>query len=197
MAWKPVYWIEGEREKAEAWVAEKLGRRLARGEQAAFAELYDAYADRLHHYLVVRLGSRADADDVLQETFVRLARSRKRLEVPQSLEAYVFTVARNESIRFLGQRSRESGQRVALMAEDLFSQAGADGMLAPCEQAEIIAAALAQLRPEQREIVELKVFAGLTFAEIATVTGVPQGTLATRYRTAMERLRRWGSKEPA
>ena len=46
-----------------------LQARLARGDQAAFAELYDAYADRVGHYLLVRLGSRADADDVLQETF--------------------------------------------------------------------------------------------------------------------------------
>ncbi len=53
--------------------------RLARGEPSAFAELYDACADRVHHYLVVRLGSTADADDVLQETFVCLARTRNRL----------------------------------------------------------------------------------------------------------------------
>ena len=51
-----------------------LARRLAQGDRAAFAELYATCADRVHHYLVIRLGSRADADDVLQETFVRLAR---------------------------------------------------------------------------------------------------------------------------
>ncbi|MBI3838109.1 MAG: hypothetical protein HY288_09265 [Planctomycetia bacterium] len=56
-----------------------LAERLARGDQAAFAELYDACADRVHHYLVIRLGSRNDADDVLQETFVRLARTRQKL----------------------------------------------------------------------------------------------------------------------
>ncbi len=55
---------------------ENLGARLAEGDQAAFAELYRACADRLHHYLTVRLGSRQDAEDVLQETFVRLARNR-------------------------------------------------------------------------------------------------------------------------
>ena len=68
--------------------------RLARGEQAAFAELYDGCADRLHHYLVARLGSRHDADDVLQETFVRLARTRKRVSGVDNMVAYVFTIAR-------------------------------------------------------------------------------------------------------
>jgi DNA-directed RNA polymerase specialized sigma24 family protein len=57
----------------------ELSDRLARGEAAAFAEFYDACADRLRHYLVVRLGSHTDADDVLQETFVRLARARQKL----------------------------------------------------------------------------------------------------------------------
>lgn len=66
-----------------------LQERLARGEQAAFAELYDACADRLHHYLLVRLGSRTDADDALQETFLRLARTRERLAKVESLEAAV------------------------------------------------------------------------------------------------------------
>lgn len=57
---------------------EYLGAKLAAGDQAAFTELYGAFADRLHHYLAVRLGSRPDADDVLQETFVRLARNRHK-----------------------------------------------------------------------------------------------------------------------
>ena len=56
-----------------------LQARLARGDQAAFAELYDACADRVGHYLLVRLGSWADADDALQETFCRLARTRRNL----------------------------------------------------------------------------------------------------------------------
>ena len=54
-----------------------------------------------YRYLVVRLGSRCDADDVLQETFVCLARTRKRLATIENLEAYVFATARNEAIRWL------------------------------------------------------------------------------------------------
>ena len=80
---------------------DQRAERLARGDPAAFAELYDACADRVHHYLVVRLGSRADADDVLQETFVRLARTRKRLATVENLVAYVFATARNEAIRLI------------------------------------------------------------------------------------------------
>src|SRR5262245_58474534 len=85
---------------------DELAERLARGEAAAFAELYDACADRLHHYLTVRLGSRDEADDVLQETFVRLVRSRRRLRRVENLTAYLFAVARNEAARHGSRKTR-------------------------------------------------------------------------------------------
>ncbi len=168
-----------------------LADRLARGDQAAFADLYDACADRLHHYLVVRLGSRADADDVLQETFVRLARTRQKLSRVENLTAYVFTVARNEAARMQGRQSRDArGHSERLSARDLFCEA-AENDLEAREAAEMLSAALARLPPEQREVVELKTSAGLSLREIAEVTGSPPGTVATRYRTAIARLREW------
>jgi hypothetical protein len=53
-------------------------KRLSAGDEVGFVELYDAYADRLHHYLTLRLRSREDAGEVLQETFLRLARCRRQ-----------------------------------------------------------------------------------------------------------------------
>jgi RNA polymerase sigma-70 factor, ECF subfamily len=165
--------------------------RLAHGDPAAFAELYDACADRVHHYLVVRLGSRADADDVLQETFVRLARTRQKLSRVENLTAYVFTVARNEAARLQGQKSRDARRLSERMsAQELFCEAAPDALEAR-EAAEELTAALARLPPEQREVVELKTSAGLSLREIAEVTGSPPGTVATRYRTAIARLREW------
>ena len=178
---------------------ENLSQGLAQGDPAAFAALYDACAHRVHHYLVVRLGSREDADDVLQETFVRLARNRKRLGAVGNLAAYVFTVARNEAAR-LARRSRRdrragsAGQENLPLAEDLFCEAGGDEVQAR-EAAESVAKALAGLETPLREIVELKVYAGLTFREIAEVTGLPQGTAATRYRAALAKMRGWLVRE--
>jgi RNA polymerase sigma-70 factor (ECF subfamily) len=172
------------------WLAE----RLARGDQAAFAELYDACADRMHHYLVVRLGSREDADDVLQETFVRLARTRKRLSGVDNLVAYVFTIARNEAARLAAGRARRREQQAGLAGSVLFMEAAVNDPEAR-EAAELVAAALRRLEPEGREVVELKTYAGLTFREIAEVTGLPQGTVATRYRTAIGRMRGWLARE--
>jgi RNA polymerase sigma-70 factor, ECF subfamily len=162
--------------------------RLARGEPSAFAELYDTCADRVHHYLVVKLGSTADADDVLQETFVRLARTRNRLATIENLVAYVFATARNEAIRMLERQAREGRQRAAASRDLIFDEAPGDDLLA-IEAAEWAAVSLARLSHELSEIVELKIYADLTFREISEVTGLPQGTVATRYRSALEKLR--------
>ena len=171
-----------------------LQARLARGDPAAFAELYDAYADRLGHYLLVRLRSWADADDALQETFLRLARNRHKLGKVENLEAYLITVARNEAVRLASGNTRRQRQQQPLSADDLFrcSPRNAD----PQEAAETVAAALQQLDANLLEIVELKTYAGFTFEQIAQVTRLPQGTVATRYRSALAKMQSWLGRQP-
>ena len=170
-----------------------LQARLARGDQAAFAELYDACAGRVGHYLLVRLGSWADADDALQETFCRLARTRQRLAEVENIEAYVIAIARNEAARLAAQRGQRAQRQEPLRAEDLFCCPTDDADIR--EAAEMVAAALDRLNPDLREVVELKTFAGLTFQQIAQATGLPQGTVASRYRTALGKMQAWLARE--
>lgn len=170
---------------------QQLVARLTRGETAAFAELYDCCGNQLHHYLVRRLGSREAADEVLQETFVRLAKSHKRFASVENPIAYAFTVARNEALR-MGQN--QGRRRALLSAVDLFEIAGRDERQSR-EAIEAVTLALSRIPEEQREVVELRIYSGLTFREIADVTGEPQGTVATRYRAAISRLRNILAKE--
>lgn len=166
----------------------ELADRLARGEPAAFAELYDACVDRLHHWLSMHTGSPADAEDIVQETFVRLVRLRRKLAGVENLTAYVFTAARHELARLEKRRARETARHRAKGVRAV------EDRTAPDELSETLAAALARLPEEQREIVELKAYAGLTLREIADVAALPPGTVATRYRTAILRLREWMTK---
>jgi RNA polymerase sigma-70 factor (ECF subfamily) len=170
-----------------------LQARLARGDQAAFAELYDACADRVGHYLLMRLGSREDVNDSLQETFLRLARIRRSLAKVENLEAYVFAVARNEAARLAAGRARREAGREQLSADELFCKSPNDTDAR--DTAETVAAALQKLVPELREVVELKTYAGLTLQQISQVTGVPQGTVATRYRSALAKLETWLARQ--
>ena len=164
-----------------------LRRNLAAGRREAFAELYDTLVEQLYRFLVVRVRSRADADDVLQETFARLAKNCERFERVENLTAYVFTVTRNEAARFAARRSRRRDVETPLEVDAIFAIAPDDSRRR--ETAEMITVGLASLTDVQREVVELKTYGGLTFVEIAQVTDSPQGTVATRYRTALGRLR--------
>ncbi len=166
-----------------------LQERLARGEQIVFAELYDACADRVYHYLLVRLGTKEDADDAMQEIFFRLARNRRKLAKVDNLDAYVFAIARNEAARLAARRARRQRGQRPFDGEELFRASASDGEAR--ETAEIVAAALGQLSMELREVVELKTYAGLTFQQIGQATGLPQGTVATRYRSALAKMHTW------
>ncbi len=172
---------------------EALAERLCQGDPAAFAELYDACADRLHHYLCLRLGSREDASDVLQETFVRLVRSQAQFAQVADPIGYSFVVARNEATRWIGRTARERSNR-STHAELLFREASSSDNEAR-ETVEAITDGLASLDTELAEVIELKIYAGLTFAELAQVTGLPQGTVATRYRRAITKLREMWTRE--
>jgi RNA polymerase sigma-70 factor (ECF subfamily) len=168
----------------------ELAARLARGEEAAFTELYDSCADRLHRYLSLRLQSRDAAADVLQDTFLRAVRSRRRFRSVENPTAYMFQIARNEAAR-AAKRCRKT--EPVLSSNTLFDVAHV--VEATDDVAEIAAAALSRLTPDDREIVELKIFAGLTFREVAEVLHLPPGTVATRYRRALQSLRSWLTKQ--
>src|SRR5438445_15332 len=118
---------------------DELRERLARGDAAAFAELYDACADRLHHYLTARLGARDEADDVLQETFVRLVRTRQRLRRVEDLTAYVFATARNEAARHGGRKAREGRRRDSVRAASFLRAVGLNVALDRAQAARLAA----------------------------------------------------------
>ncbi|HKD38190.1 MAG TPA: RNA polymerase sigma factor [Pirellulales bacterium] len=167
-----------------------MAARLARGDEAAFAELYDACADRLFAYLTARLRSRDRAADVLQEAFLRAVENRRRFRKVENPVAYLFQIARNEAVVFNAREKRRATKPFILA--DMFIAAGTSESR---ENAELAASALNRIDPDDRELVELKVFGGLTFREISDLTGIPQATVATKYRRALEQLRPWLAKQ--
>ncbi len=148
-------------------------------------ELYDAYGDALYRYLTLKLGSAQDAEDILQETFVRLARYADRRRFIQDPKAFVFRCAHNEANRFWKKRLRRRGEETAFRPElaPLLFQG-------PDRASEIrLGEALAGLSAEQREAVVLKEWEGLTFRGIGSACGISTYTAASRYRYGLARLR--------
>jgi len=141
-----------------------------------------------NHYLFALLGSREDADDALHETFVQLVRSRRRLALVTNLAGYVFKTARNEAFRLSARRSRSGQPGCTSEPEAWFCRPTTNASDA-LEIAESIAKGLSQLVMEQREVVELHIYSGLAFREIAELLDLPPGTVATRYRAAIAAMR--------
>ncbi|HZZ27883.1 MAG TPA: sigma-70 family RNA polymerase sigma factor [Pirellulales bacterium] len=169
-----------------------LAERLARGEESAFAELYDVCANKLRGFLLLRLHDPEQAAEVLQITFVRAVEHRKRFANVENPTAYLFQMARNEAVRNVKKDQSRRYPEFQLLEQKTDVTANP---YAAHDDAEMVAAALAKLDIEDRELVELKIFAGLTFQEIAAVTAQPPATVATRYRRALESLRPWLSKQ--
>jgi RNA polymerase sigma-70 factor (ECF subfamily) len=151
-------------------------------------ELYERHGEDLYRYLVFRLGSAEDAEDILQEAFCRFARYDLRWRLVRNPRAFVFRVGRNEANRFLRRKlGRREGERmIAAGAAQPFTAA----FVAPDEPSlGLLLRRAGELPAEQREAVYLKVFDGLTFKEIGSVCGVSGNTAASRYRYGIEKLR--------
>ena len=162
----------------------ELALGVAAGDGASIAAAYDLYAAGLYRLLFALLGSAADAEDALQELFVRLAAGRARRVT--DLKAYLFPAARNEAHSMLRRRRRE-----ALFGIQLWG-AGPAPVEHPAD--DDLLSLLKRLPAEQREVVALKVFEQMTFAEIAVVTKVSLNTAAARYRYAIRRLKTWSEE---
>jgi RNA polymerase sigma-70 factor (ECF subfamily) len=151
-------------------------------------ELYERHGEHLYRYLVFRLGSAEDAEDVLQETFCRFSRYALRWRFVRNPQAFVYRVARNEANRFL---RRKLGRRPN---EEMIMTGAATGFAAaftaPGDQtlAELLRSA-DDLPAEQKEVVFLKVLEGLTFREIGSACGISGNTAASRYRYGIQKLR--------
>mgnify|MGYP006283373383 CR=1 FL=1 len=157
---------------------------LARDDPVAVELIWDRYSTDLFAMLQALLGSRHDAEDVLQAVFVRIVRNRRQVAKARRLDAYVYRMARNEAISFL---RRRSGSRVCLDAERWLLPVEDDDR--SHELAEELQKALARLPESQREVLLLKIYRDKTFQEIGELVNVSQNTAASRYRYALEKLR--------
>jgi RNA polymerase sigma-70 factor (ECF subfamily) len=151
-------------------------------------EIYDRLGNKVHHYLTIKLGSASDAEDVLQEVFCRLVRYPLRLRFIRNAGPFVFRIARNEANRFIRQRIHNREREKVGGAGD--GQVIAHSLAGPDEPSrQWIGEALARISEEQREIIVLKTFEGMTFKQIATVCGISLNTAASRYRYGLEKMR--------
>ena len=168
-----------------------LLRASARGDEVAFAQLYDATAARVHGLALRVVRDPAQAEEVTQEAFLDVWRTAARFDSDRgSALSWLLTVTHRKAVDRV--RSAEASSRrdtsYHQQNQPIDHDSTAEAATASME-ARRVRGALASLTPVQREAVELAYFGGYTHTEVATMLQLPVGTAKTRIRDGLIRLR--------
>jgi len=169
-----------------------LIRRIAGGEQSALTAVYDA-TNRLVFGLILRVvGDRATAEEVLLDVYTQVWRQAASYDTSRGVPlAWIMTIARSRAIDRVRAWRPDQQKKESL---DAISEVTATGISPEeasvySERQQLVRHALQTLAPEQREVIELAYYAGLSHSEIALKLGQPLGTVKTRTRLGMIKLR--------
>ncbi len=171
-----------------------LLHHMAEGDEQALGKFYDRWSPLVHGVVLRIVRQPDDVEDVVEEAFWQAWRQADRYDAGKgSVQTWLLTIARSRALDRVRSLKRlreeplenESGETVVPLATT--SDASIDAESA--ERRAIVVSALAELPAEQREALELGYFAGLSQTEIAERTGQPLGTIKTRMRLAMQKLR--------
>ena len=183
-------WYEGavEQDAADGPVA--LIARCARGDPDAFSRFYDRFASLVFTFALRLLRVRSEAEDLVQEVFLQAWRQAASFsEERGSPEAWLLTITRSRGIDKLRSMRRRERLRPVDEPEDQRATGVVESGAAQSEAKLTVTSALAELPDAQRRVLELAYFDGLTQTEIATRLDEPLGTVKTRMRAGLERLR--------
>jgi RNA polymerase sigma-70 factor (ECF subfamily) len=162
---------------------EDLMAAVACGDESALTALIDRYAASVHAYLLRHSGNREDADDLLQETWVRVARSAKRFDTTRRFRSWIYGIATNLARDLF--RRRMTKERAL---RDLSTHPPADSGADSAERREL-RERIAELPENMRAVLLLRYYEGMSEAEMAEVLNVPHGTVKSRLHAALGKLR--------
>jgi RNA polymerase sigma-70 factor (ECF subfamily) len=168
-----------------------LIRGAAGGDQQALAALYDATSRAVYGLLLRILSDPSAAEEVLLDVYTQVWRQAGSYSAARGKPmAWLTTIARSRAIDRL-RRGRQEQMHTAPLDEAVraSADAGVEECVLASEVGSVVRAALDALAPEQREVIEMAYYGGMSHSEIAAARGLPLGTVKTRTRLGMMRLR--------
>lgn len=154
----------------------QLLQRLRDGDTRALAHLYERYRRRLYGYCARLLADPSQAEDAVQETFLKLRSRGDGIAEAGALRPWLYRVARNEALGMI--RRRAAGE--AVDADAVWDEETPQSALERKDTADVVRAVLTGLKHEYRDVILLREFEGLSYAEIAAVTGDSEGSVKSR-----------------
>jgi len=165
---------------------EELMRRYQDGDLDAFRKLYDVLADPISRYLRGFVRDPGTVEDLVQDTFLQIHRSRHTYQPPRPVRPWVYAIARHTALMYLRSRRRRAAEVLAFdELPDIPEVARPDGV----ERRDTLARAARGLPATTREILVLHHVLGFSFAEIGQVLGMTEGAAKVRAHRALRLLR--------
>jgi RNA polymerase sigma-70 factor (ECF subfamily) len=167
-------------------------RRAAAGDHGAMAELYDATCSRVFGLAVRILGDPSAAEDIASDVYLQAWRQASAFDPERgSVLAWLLTLTRTRSIDALRaqRRQRAAREHIESAPTDDVSVRDLSELTIEAERQRFVHGALVRLHADQRQVIELAYFGGFSHSEIAAQLGQPLGTVKTRIRAGMLRLR--------
>lgn len=167
--------------------------QLKQGQTAAFKKLYDLYYGKLYHYCLKFLKSEEATQEVLQEVFLKLWMVRQNIDPFQNFDAYIFTVARNQTLDYLKELSKNQKKKVQFLAavqgrhHSLRCQT--DESLSFSEYMACSQQAINKLPSQRKLIFQLSRYDGLSHDEIANRLGISKNTVKVQMFRAMKAIK--------
>lgn len=156
-------------------------------DRAAFAALFDHFAPRLKGFIMRSGMGAAQAEEVVQEVMLTVWRKADQFDPARAqVSAWIYQIARNRQIDVIRKENRPVPEELTF---DPVATPDASDVLAVEQEAGQLKKALARLRPDQRKIIEKAYLGELTHQEISSQTGLPLGTIKSRIRLGLEKLR--------
>jgi RNA polymerase sigma-70 factor, ECF subfamily len=162
----------------------ELIAELRAGDPDAFGELYRRHRNSLFAFCIRMAGDRTRAGDILHDVFLKLFRSAGTIHEPDALRIWLFRVARNEVLMATRQKREVGGYDPDLVADSETPET----ILESAEQSELLERAVGALKAEYREVLLLREEEGLSYAEIAVVTGDSESSVKSRLFKARRAL---------
>jgi RNA polymerase sigma-70 factor, ECF subfamily len=163
---------------------------LRAGDSEAFKQVYLRYKDDVLALASVMLGRQDGSLDLLHDVFISLARNIHNLTQDSNLKGYILTAAANRARDLLAKRGSRPASMETMTNFPSVNTEDPPQTAAKNEEADQLKQHLTALPQEQRTVVALHIYAGLSFKEIATREKISENTAQSRYRYALEKLRR-------
>jgi RNA polymerase sigma-70 factor (ECF subfamily) len=174
-------------DSATDW-ADNIRKIADAGDKAAFAALFRHFAPRVKSFLIKRGANDTQADDAMQETMATVWHKAHMFDASKASAAtWIFTIARNKFLDIVRKQSRPEPE---LLPDEPEVSESAEVAVNFGQEQELLLAAIRKLPPKQRDMIERAFLGDLSHAEISEATDLPLGTIKSRIRLGLERLRR-------